>query len=176
MWYWMIYQICDMPIVEDFIKIDFEELENISIPCLNSDFHLLGKEPMKIQSSLNGGTEFPDFLYPFHVPLFSERLYQRIQHLLQPNIFVSDVKIISVATKEQQPYEIVLPMLIDCVNFEKSRFKPIWEEKIFLHENLIGNAVLFKLAGVSNHGIFFREPLKEILASPEFRGYQIFEV
>ena len=177
----MIYELCDVTIDEDLMILKQETFQDIMDECYASTFERIPKQCITITASDSSGIEFPDYFYHNYVPLFSQRVYERIDGLLQPEIFVRDVNVCSPVGKETRAYKMVLPKRIDCVDTQKSILRPlvpgvpnspIRVEKLVVDENLLGNATIFKLAGVKDSGIYIRSELYKILYANDWCGME----
>ncbi len=174
----MIYEIIGVTIVEDIIGLDPGTFENIMLDCGASRFERLSKEPLSITGSENGGLEFPDYYYCDNVPLFSEKAYSMISDKLQENIFLRDVFINSPDGKKVEKYKMVLPRMIECVDKKKSVLRPLIPgipdspmraEKLVIDEDMLGDAAIFKISGISDDSIYIRDYIKDILDNGELR-------
>ena len=177
----MIYELCAVTIDEDLMILKPETFQDMMDECYASAFEKISKQCITVIASDSSGVGFPDYFYHNYAPLFSQRVYERIAGSLQPEIFIRDVIVGSPVGKETRTYKMVLPRRIDCVDRKRSILRPLVPgisnsplciEKLVVDENLLGNAMLFKLAGVNDSGIYIRSELYEILSSSEWCGME----
>ncbi len=176
----MVYKLMFHSIVEEYIKLDYEAIESISLSCIASDFHLIDKSDATVETSLDGGTEFPDYYFQNGIPLFSEKLYNDINPYIQKNVLKKKFTIVSKAIREEKKYIMLLPLRIDCIDMKRSEFFDIGDEipcydvtELFIDESKIGNATFFKLANAVDSGIYVTETIKGILEKNSYEGFSV---
>lgn len=177
-----IYRLTWASILEEFVYLEPGTFKDMSVDSGLSNFEKIPKGPFKVTASENGGAVFSDFYYCDSVPLFSKRLYQKIKTIIQKDVCLRDVEIFSPLANKSEEYKMVLPRRIDCVDRTRSILYPILPnvpnsplraEKIVISEKALGDATIFKIAGISDYDIYIRKEIKDILSNPTFDGFDI---
>ena len=177
-----IYRLTWASILEEFVYLEPGTFKDMSVDFGFSNFEKIPEGPFKVTASEDGGAIFSDFYYCDFVPLFSERLYQKIKTIIQKDVCLRDVEIFSPLANKSEQYKIVLPRRIDCVDRTRSIIYPILPnipnsplraEKIVISEKALGDATIFKIAGVSDYDIYIRKEIKDILSNPTFNGFDV---
>lgn len=157
------------------------EIASLGFACERSEFQFLDREPMSVEISRDGGTEFPDFIISEgRIPLVSERLREALLALGADYLFWKPVNLTFAPMGFNEPYWLALPPRIDCLDRDECDIEedgsngPSWEKRhyarrITILENMIGNYRIFKLPfDMLNQEIIVSEDVKNSLERQNF--------
>lgn len=160
------------------------ELDCLKWPCRKSAFQLLDNDPLAVEISEGGGTEFPDFILHLGViPLVSERLKQVFLALELNNLLYKPIDLVCSYLGLCERYWLALPPRIDCLDWRACVLEEdsdptcgFWARlhrvrKIVIDDSKVGHYRIFKLpVQVLNQEIIVTRDVKIALEKGNFRN------
>ena len=142
--------------------------------CRKSEFQYLDKEVLRIEVSLEGGNEFPDFLYVNDcVPMISTKLRQLFEKEKIDNLYYKKIILSVEDFAIEEEYWLALPPRIDCVDPECIDKDLGIAIEINIIPERVGNYKIFKMVNIGNSDIVITRELKEVIEVGTFTGIKI---
>lgn len=164
------------PIIStDYISIN--ALPEIQKGCMNSEFQFLDKKLTKIEVSLDGGGEFPDFLMADqYAPYISDKLKRVYDRLGIDNLFFQKTIFSLQEFDVEAVYWLAVPPRIHCLDPKCINTELGIATEFHLLKEKVGNYKIFKLSNVGNNELFVTKDLKNelegLLNSGELEGFK----
>lgn len=167
--------LCD----EEYIEIEERCFDSLTIiSSRQSDFQYLTKEPAVVETSEDGGFEYPDYIW-YPVPLISERFKRVLDNNGIDNVFYKPVYIEDELLEKRTMYWLAVFDAIECLDYEKSLKDEELEwsyEKVVINPLKTGRYKVFKCSEINEQDIFFKEDIVRELESLDLKGVRFDEI
>lgn len=178
----MIYRLHYTKLFGNYIEFEKDAFQDIRLTCMMSEFQKISTEKIQIYTSdTAGGLDFPDFYYDDAVPLFSEKVYEKMTENGVDNLFAKEITVTDRIQKKSKKYIMALPPCIDALDYNLSEtecitdgYNPLYDlRKTVIDERKTGNYQIFKLSHVLDSSIYITETLKQCLKKINPDGMEI---
>lgn len=164
---------------EEYIEIEERCFDSLTvISSRQSNFQYLTKEPLVIETSEDGGFEYPDYIW-YPVPLISERFKRVLDKNGIDNVFYKPVYIQDNLLEKRALYWLAVFDAIECLDHEKSLKDEELEwsyEKIAINPIKTGRYKVFKCSEINEQDIFFKEDIVRELENLDLKGIRFDEI
>lgn len=159
----MIYALRYADREQEFIQPEQNAFQEMQIPCLNSAFQNISKEPLEVfTSDTEGGLVFPEFYYDDFVPLFQEHIYQAMLEHSVHNLFTRKIIVTDRIQNLSVPYLMGLPPRI-----------PVCAPDGLPDESRAGSYQMFRSEHLSDSRIYIRNSLRELFETLHPSGMEL---
>lgn len=164
---------------EEYIEIEERCFDSLTvISSRQSNFQYLTKEPLVIETSEDGGFEYPDYIW-YPVPLISERFKRVLDKNGIDNVFYKPVYIQDNLLEKRTLYWLAVFDAIECLDHEKSLKDEELEwsyEKIAINPIKTGRYKVFKCSEINEQDIFFKKDIVRELENLDLKGIRFDEI